>query len=236
MAVVESNIADRATHENAFTLGNALVHALPVTFQAGDLAAAERLSAMLLDTAVKYALTSYHAWARSFQAWLLIEHGELDVGLQRMEAVLEELRGIAFVIYYLPQAAAFAEGLGRAGRTREGLAAIEDAIAQCERTEELWCLPELLRLKGDLVAQDGAPGCVQAAERCFIRSLDLARCQQALSWELRTATSLARLHLAEGRPAEARAALAPVHDRFSEGFARPDLMRAAALLKEIGAA
>ena len=68
------------------------------------------------------------------------------------------------------------------------------------------------------------------AEDCFLRALDLAREQDALSWELRAATSLARLRHNEKRTAEAHASLAPVYARFTEGFETPDLKAARALL------
>ena len=75
-----------------------------------------------------------------------------------------------------------------------------------------------------------APGAVEAAERLFQRALEVARAQRALAWELRAATSLARLRQRQGRRDEARAALAPAYDAFTEGFATPDLMDARVLL------
>jgi predicted ATPase len=64
------------------------------------------------------------------------------------------------------------------------------------------------------------------AEEHFLRSLDWARRQGALSWELRTSTSLARLQHGQGRVAEARSLLQSVYDRFSEGFETADLKTA----------
>ncbi len=68
------------------------------------------------------------------------------------------------------------------------------------------------------------------AEACFQQALIVARCQQAKSWELRTAMSLARLWQRQGKPAEARQLLAKVYDWFTEGFDTPDLEDARALL------
>jgi predicted ATPase len=123
-----------------------------------------------------------------------------------------------------------AEALGRAGQIANGLAAIEEALARSERNEERWCVAELLRIKGELLLLQGAPGAMATAEDHVRRALDWARRQGALSWELRAATSLAQLLRDQGRPADAAALLQPVYDRFTEGFDTTDLKAAKALL------
>jgi hypothetical protein len=90
-----------------------------------------------------------------------------------------------------------------------------------------------LHIKGELVLREGAPQATMAAEQYFLQSLDWARRQGALSWELRTSTSLARLQHGQGRIAEARSLLQSVYDRFSEGFETADLKTAKALLKSL---
>jgi len=70
-------------------------------------------------------------------------------------------------------------------------------------------------------------------EALFRQALDGARRQQALSWELRTATSFARLLRSQGRAADAIACLQPVYDRFTEGFGTGDLIAAKQLLNEL---
>jgi predicted ATPase len=70
-------------------------------------------------------------------------------------------------------------------------------------------------------------------ETCFVRALTVAREQDARLWELRAATSLARLWRDQGRRAEAHDLLAPIHDWFTEGFDTPDLQDAKALLDEL---
>jgi predicted ATPase len=90
------------------------------------------------------------------------------------------------------------------GRTPKGLAAIEEAISRSERTEERWAMAELVRVKGELLLLQGAPGAAAAAEHHFRQALDWARRQGALSWELRAATSLARLLRDRDRIGEGR--------------------------------
>jgi len=94
-------------------------------------------------------------------------------------------------------------------------------------------MPEALRVKGELLLlpDDSA----NAAEGNFGRSLDLARRQGALSWELRTLTSLARSRRKQGRIVEAHDFLAPVYWRFTEGFETPDLQSAKLLLEALKA-
>jgi hypothetical protein len=98
-----------------------------------------------------------------------------------------------------------AEALGRAGQNADGLATIEEEIARAERTEERWAMAELLRFKGEVLLLQGAPGAAAATEDHFRQALDWARRQGALSWELRAATSLARLLRDADRIREARA-------------------------------
>jgi predicted ATPase len=123
--------------------------------------------------------------------------------------------------------------LGRVGRVADGLAAIEEAIDRSERAEERWGTAELLRIKGELLLLQGASGAPAVAEKHFQQALNMARRQGALSWELRSATSLARLWRDQARRKEAHEFLATVFDRFTEGFATADLKEARALLEEL---
>ena len=127
-----------------------------------------------------------------------------------------------------------AEASGRAGQNAEGRAAIEEEIARSEPTEERWAMAGLVRVKGELLLLQGAPEAALAAEDHFRQALDWARRQGALSWELRAATSLARLLRDQGLPAEAIACLQPIYDQFTEGFGTADLISAKQLLSELG--
>jgi hypothetical protein len=96
-----------------------------------------------------------------------------------------------------------------------------------------WSLPEVLRVDAELLLWRGEPGAVASAEAKLQRSLELARQHGALSWELRTAVSLARLRMGQDRPREAREALAPVYGKFTEGFATWDVRSARAILQSL---
>ena len=101
--------------------------------------------------------------------------------------------------------------------------------------EELWAVPDALRVKGELLLLQDDPD-PELARDYFLRSLECARAQGALSWELRTAISLALLERTQGRTEQARRLLQSVHDRFTEGFDTADLKRAKRLLAELGGA
>jgi len=96
-----------------------------------------------------------------------------------------------------------------------------------EETGDRMVESEIHRLKGNLLQASNGP---EEAEASYLRALDVARNQQAKSFELRAATSLARLWSDQGRRAEAHDRLASVYDEFTEGFDTPDLKDARALL------
>jgi tetratricopeptide (TPR) repeat protein len=125
-----------------------------------------------------------------------------------------------------------ADGRAQLGDLEGALLLIGEAIAQIERPgwEERSHYAEALRVKGWLLSLKRD---LEAAERAYIASLDWARQQQAKSWELRTATSYARLLRGQGRVREARDLLAPVYGWFTEGFDTADLIEAKALLDEL---
>jgi predicted ATPase len=126
-----------------------------------------------------------------------------------------------------------AEVHGSLGQPEAGLTALREALALVETTGEHYYEAELHRLMGELLLQHATPE-VSHAETCFQQALALARHQQAKSWELRAATSLARLWHQQGKRAAARALLAPVYGWFTEGFDTADLQDAKVLLEELG--
>jgi tetratricopeptide (TPR) repeat protein len=199
----------------------------------GDLPAAEHYVGMLLDHSTGHSLTQWRAYGHCHQGALAIKRGDLNAGLRLLHAGFDELDRGARSALLRVNAVLMIEALGRAGQIDEGLAAVEEAILRSERTEERWLIAELLRVKGELLLLQGAPGAAEAAEGHFRQALDGARQQGALSWELRAATSLARLLSDQGRSASATALLRPIYERFTEGFDTADLKKAKALLAEL---
>jgi predicted ATPase len=125
-----------------------------------------------------------------------------------------------------------AEGIARSGDLEQGLLLIEECLGMIERPgwQERVQLPEVLRLKGWMLQQRGK---LTEAEQTLRSALEVARGQQAKSWELRTATSYARLMHDQGRASEAHELLEPVYAWFTEGLDTADLREAKGLLNEL---
>jgi tetratricopeptide (TPR) repeat protein len=118
-------------------------------------------------------------------------------------------------------------------RRDEALRTLEGALGLARSTGEAHFLAQLLRLKGEAVLGLEGRG-EEEAEALFREAIEIARGQQAKSFELRAATSLARLCQRQGKRREAREQLAPIYAWFTEGFDTPDLIEAKALLAELG--
>jgi predicted ATPase len=155
-----------------------------------------------------------------------------DDRIEAFGTVLAEYRRMGIQVSLGLWHALFAECLEKQGNTDEALTALEAAVVHFDCTGDAHWEPEIHRLMGDLLLRRN-PGVPDRAEACYRRALERARSQQAKSWELRAATSLARLWRDQGRPAAARELLAPVYGWFTEGFGTADLKDAKALLDEL---
>ena len=111
---------------------------------------------------------------------------------------------------------------------------IGEAMTAVETTKERWFEAEINRIAGEIALKSPEPDAAKA-EAYFERALAVARQQQAKSWELRAAMSLARLWRDQGKVQQARELLAPVYGWFTEGFDTRDLKEAKALLEELAA-
>jgi predicted ATPase/DNA-binding winged helix-turn-helix (wHTH) protein len=231
MGAAEAAVEDARAANHALSVCHALVFgACPTALLAGDLPRAEHYAGMLIDHSVRHGLARWHAYGSAYHGALVIKRGDIAAGLQLLRAGFDELGGFAtlrFMDLLMPEA------LWRAGEIARGLATVDQAIARSEATEEHRLVAELFRIKGELLLLQGAAGAAATAEDHFRQALDWARRQGALSWELRAATSLARLLSDQGRSADAKALLQPVYDRFTEGFATADPTVARVLLDEL---
>jgi predicted ATPase/DNA-binding winged helix-turn-helix (wHTH) protein len=235
MRMAQDNVEDARAidHVISISLYWALDAACMVALAVGDLATAERSVAMLLEHPAKHALGFWQALGHSYEGQLLIKRGDVVTGVRCLRTGLDELRETRYVLRSPGLLGALAEGVAGVGQVAQALVAIDAALAQCERTDERWSMAELLRIRGELLLLEGALEATAAAEDQLLQSLDWARRQGALSWELRCAMSLARLWRDQVRSREARDLLAPVCERFTEGFETADLKAAKALLDEL---
>jgi len=191
------------------------------------------------------------AMGTMFKGAALAEQGHTADGLALLQQGWSAVQAIGSRMYSSNFRLMMARVYGGMGRTEEGLAAIAEAEAFIAESEERWDEAELYRLKGELMLQQQFK--VQSsefkipstqhpssrlqteaeAEACFLKGIDIARQQQAKSWELRAATSLARLWQQQGKRQEAHRLLSEVYNWFTEGFDTKDLQEAKALLEEL---
>jgi predicted ATPase/DNA-binding winged helix-turn-helix (wHTH) protein len=234
LSSVESHLVAARASDHPYSLFSGLLQtACPIALLVGDLTLAERYIKALMDLSARHAVEMWTLGGRCFGGVLLIKRGSVSAGLELLRTAFARVPQGAFTLFYTPVLAEIADALGRDGKAAEGLSIIDEALARSDSDEERWCVAELLRVKGELMLREGAPQAATAAEQHFLRSLDWARRQGALSWELRTSTSLARLQHDQGRIAEARSLLHSVYGRFSEGFETADLKTAKAYLNSL---
>jgi predicted ATPase/DNA-binding winged helix-turn-helix (wHTH) protein len=194
----------------------------------GDWSSVEQMSARLSAHAASHALAPYQAVAAGFRAQTMIARGEFEEGIELLQAVLPRLHADRYELYASAFISELSRGLAELGRPAEGLRMLHEAIARIEPAGEAFDGPELLRLRGELEARSGD---AKAAEASFGASIGLAEKQGALSWRLRTETSLARLRRKQ-RKAKPLDGLAETYARFTEGFETADLKAARELLDE----
>ena len=197
----------------------------------GDWSEADRIIERLIAWSEKYSLRPYHAIGLGLKGELSLRQGKAQAGQNLLTASLDALEAGQHQSLTAVFISDLAIALGGAGQVDEADAAIDRAMAAWgEPTHSHFHLPEMMRIKGEIRAS-GSRSC--EAETWFSRSMDLAREQSALAWELRAATSLAHLWARQGRCDEGRRLLRPVYDRFTEGFDTPDLRAAKGLLDEL---
>jgi predicted ATPase len=136
---------------------------------------------------------------------------------------------IAFVPWYMSHVA---RAHAQLGQFEEAWRHIDEALEKIEETGETWCESDIHRTAGEIGLLQREPD-LGEAEGHFARALEIASAQKAKSWELRAATSLAKLRRDQGRRDRARELLGPIYGWFTEGFDTRDLREAKALLKEL---
>lgn len=195
--------------------------------------AVKTLAEKALPLASEKGFSPFRGIALFFQGWALGRRGQTEAGLELMRAGLAAYRGnsqFAEVPYF---EALLAELLAATGRHGDALELLDGAFERMERTGERWFAAEAHRRKGHLLSRTPA-GIDGAAEREFLRAIDVAREQEAKLWQLHAATDLANLWRGQGRRESARDLLAPIYATFNQGFDTPSVQRAKGLLDELG--
>jgi predicted ATPase len=186
----------------------------------------------IISHARKYSLAPYEAIGIAMRGMLAINRGEAEAGVELVRGAVGTLHAGRYELHSPVFLGALAEGLAMTGEFDAALATIDEAVARVGLNGQLFSLPEFMRIKGEILLSAPQPG-LSEAESLFLQSLELAGQQFALSWELRTAKSLAKLWVGQGRTSEARGMLTPVYARFTEGFESADLIAASELLARL---
>lgn len=188
--------------------------------------------AMIIST--EHNFLHWKQQATILRGWALAQLGEADEGLSQMRFGLDEYEAMDSWLAGCWFRCLLAEAYAKVGMRDAALRALDGALATARRTGDHSYLAEVYRLQGEITLAGGDPASVQEAEELFGLSLEIAREQGALSWELRTAVSLARLSLQAGKREHASLLIVPIVGRFTEGFSTPDLKQAMQLVSELG--
>lgn len=213
--------------EQPLTLGISLIWTIYVFLWVGDWANAEILIERLIDHSARHFLGPYHAVGIGQKGELLLRRGDVAGGIEHLRRSQATLYATRHRIMTTVFATALAEGLAFQNQPVDALRTIDEAIAEIPAHGESFDMPEMLRVKADILARSGNDA---EAENCFRRSLDLSRRQCALGWELRGAIGLGQLWHQAGKTGEARALLAPLVARYQDGLQTRDLVAARELL------
>ena len=237
LRLVEHNIEEGRALGHALTYCSVLGQgACPIAFLAGDLGAAERYGDMLFEHTERHEIRLWRLWAGCFKGMVMARRGDLDAGLALLKSELDRAGDARGLPRFLLPMGELAAGLGEAHEIDKGLAAADEALGRCQARQEQWYVPELLRIKGELMLKDGRGQAAASAEQCFSDGLKLAGQQGAHFWVLRNALSLARLRAGQDRKTDARQILAPAYGPFAAGLQIADAREAKALLDGLGAA
>jgi predicted ATPase len=168
------------------------------------------------------------------RASVLANTGRASEAVAISTSVIGAYRSTGATLFLPPVLSHRARACAELGQFDEAWSYIDEAITMVETTKEKLAEVEVHRIAGEIALMSPKPD-VAKAEAYFERALAVARAQQAKSWELRAATSMARLWREQGKRDEARDLLAPVYGWFTEGFDTLDLKQAKALLDELAA-
>jgi predicted ATPase len=174
----------------------------------------------------------WKAFVIIFNGWLLVLTGNASKAMQMITSGIAALRSTGATLWLPLYLSFLARAHAELDQFDDACRCIDEATAAVETTKERWCEAEIHRMAGEIALKSPEHDAAKAQAH-FTRALEIAQSQQARSWELRAAASLARLWRDQGRRAEAHNLLAPVYGWFTEGFDTRDLKEAKALLEEL---
>jgi predicted ATPase len=218
--------------EHPLSLAEALFWAARLHLLRGEAQAAREQAETLIALATEYTLPQFLALVRCLLGWALAAQGQDNEGVTLLRQGVTDVRTTGNRVAPPQFLAVLAAVSGTLGQVDAALSMVAEALDLVEQTGVRWYEAETYRIKGTVLLHQATPDAAQA-EACFQQALDIARRQEAKSWELRAATSPARLWQAQGKRQEAVDLLAPVYEWFTEGFDTADLQEAKTLLETL---
>ena len=221
-------LADKLDHPHS--VAHCLWSSIVTSAMARDTERALQLSRRMCEVSEKYKFPPYHAIGSFFQAWAVAHGTQTDEGVRQMEAAYPRAKALGPM--QLICTAVMAEGLMAARRAADALQVLDMVLSELKFPKLGLYLPELHRIRGEALVALGAPNS-EAALSSFDTALDFAKSQKARVLELRALISLVESGVARDAK-DAISALGACRAEFSEGFCRPDLVKADAMLKAAG--
>jgi len=229
---VEEALAMANELSNPANLINTLAFVAAVHVLRRDLKAVQHRAEAAIEMSAEQRNPFFLAYATVLNGWARAAQGQSKDGIAEIERGIAAYRATNSKTWLPFLLALQAETYARARRIEDGLAAVAEALELTEKTEERCWQAEINRIKGELLLASSSDSYADP-ESCFFQALDIARHQQAKSWELRTAMNLGRLWHQQGKVNEARKILGGVYDWFTEGFDTSDLKEAKALIDNL---
>ena len=216
----------------ALTLMNALETVAWTHISRRDYAAAKAVLAELVSLADEKGAAWHKATATLFGSFVSLESKERADHVHAIASAWDVFLATGATVWMSMQRAYLAMAHADAGQFDDARRCVGEAFTTAENAKERWFEAEIHRIAGEIELMAPERDATKA-EAHFQRALDIARARQTRSWELRAATSFARLLRDKGKRREAHDLLSPVYSWFTEGFDTPDLIEAKALLDEL---
>jgi class 3 adenylate cyclase/predicted ATPase len=233
LADADQALRDAREIGHAATLMFALALTPQANFLSANYATAIAANDELLAVADEKNARYWKAVGMVLQGNLFAVTDKASDAIQKITSGLTAFRSTGATLYVPSWLSSLARACADVGKLDDAWSCIGEAMTAIETTKQRWCEAEVHRIAGEIASLSPEPDAAKA-EAYFERALVVARQQQAKSWELRAAMSMARLWRDQGKLQQARELLAPVYGWFTEGFDTLDLKEAKALLAELG--
>ena len=184
----------------------------------------------LMAVAVENEFPFFIMLSNLIRAWVAIQLDQPEQAINQIEETLKMWKSVGAVLARHCHLTFLAQGYAKAGKPTVALEILAKCVDEIERTKECFWESEVYRLKGEFLLDLNK---VEEAEENYLKSLDVARRQQAKSLELRSTVSLCHLWQQQGKTLEAKALLSEIYSWFTQGFDMPDLIAAQQLLGEL---